>query len=439
MSSTASPLSGSTTGAPPSAAALPLILLAQFVIPLSIAGTAVALPAVAADLGSAPGPLQWIVNGFNVSFAVFTIVWGALSDRIGYRTAFRAGTALVLVGAIASAMADRLLWLDAARVLAGVGAAAVLTGSTAILSHAYAGAARAKAFAAFGAVNGLGLAAGPALSGLLVGWFGWRGVFAAHALLLIVALAGSGALPTAARSGISVALLDFSALRHPGFAAMTLVPVAGAVSFVSVLTYLPTALQAVHGWTAAAAGLVMVVMTAPVLLAPIAVHRWMRHSSWPTPERVSALALGCGVLGALGLLTVRPGVGVGWSLLPMVLAGLSFGLPLGVVDGRALEVVPVERSGTAAGVLNLFRIGSEALAVAGFATALTALLRARLPAGQAAQAAAGQPGFASVYANALAWVLIGVAVLVALLTALFAPLARLASTRRRMPEQPSAR
>lgn len=38
--------------------ALPAILSAQLVIPLSIAGTAVALPRIAADLGSSPGPLQ---------------------------------------------------------------------------------------------------------------------------------------------------------------------------------------------------------------------------------------------------------------------------------------------------------------------------------------------------------------------------------------------
>lgn len=420
----------------PSRAALPLILLAQFVIPLSIAGTAVALPAIATDLGSASGRLQWIVNGFNVSFAIFTVIWGAVSDRIGYRTAFRAGIALALVGAVGSTLADSLLWLDAARTLAGIGAAAVLTGAAAILSHAYSGPARARAFAAFGTVNGLGLAAGPALSGLLVGWLGWRGVFAVHAGVLAVALVGSGALPSAAAKRKAGALLDFSALKHPGFAAMTLVPVAGAVSFVAVLTYLPTALQAVHGLRTTTAGLVMLVMTVPVLMAPAAVHGWMRRSGWPTPERIAALALGCGVLGAVGLLTVRPGVGIGWSLLPMVLAGLSFGLPLGVVDGRALEFVPAERSGTAAGVLNLFRIGSEALAVAGFAAALTALLQLRLPAAQAERAAAGQPGFAGTYAGALGWVLAGVAVLVALLAAAFAALTRAGDRGRREGRSP---
>ena len=72
----------------PSRAVLPVILLAQFVIPLSIAGTAVGLPAISVELGAEPVLLQGIVNGFNIAFAVCTLVWGAIADRIGPGRAF---------------------------------------------------------------------------------------------------------------------------------------------------------------------------------------------------------------------------------------------------------------------------------------------------------------------------------------------------------------
>ncbi|PGX60859.1 hypothetical protein B6N40_09835 [Cutibacterium avidum] len=128
----------------PSRWALPVILAAQLVMPLSIAGTAVALPQIAAQLGSTPGPLQWIVNGFNMAFALCTLVWGPVADRVGHDRVFRLGVTIVLVASLASALAPSLLFLDAARVLAGIGAAAVLTGATAVLSLAWEGPARTK-------------------------------------------------------------------------------------------------------------------------------------------------------------------------------------------------------------------------------------------------------------------------------------------------------
>ena len=55
---------------------LPVILLAVFVMPMGISGTAVALPRIADDLGSSPTLLQWVINGFNAAFAIFTLFWG---------------------------------------------------------------------------------------------------------------------------------------------------------------------------------------------------------------------------------------------------------------------------------------------------------------------------------------------------------------------------
>ena len=155
-------------------AVLPVVLAAQFVVPMSISGTALALPVIAGDLGTDPTPLQWVVNGFNIAFALFTVVWGAVSDRIGHRTSFRIGVVLTAVASAVSAVAPSLYLLDVARVFAGIGAAAVLVGSTSILSLHFHGTARATAFALFGTVNGLGLALGPTISGLLVAAFEWR-------------------------------------------------------------------------------------------------------------------------------------------------------------------------------------------------------------------------------------------------------------------------
>ncbi|MBY4127070.1 MFS transporter [Rhodococcus fascians] len=408
-------------------AVLPVVLAAQFVVPMSISGTAIALPVIAADLGADPTPLQWVVNGFNVAFALFTVVWGGVSDRIGHRTSFRIGVLLTAAASLASALAPSLLFLDVARVVAGVGAAAVLVGSTSILSLHFHGTERATAFALFGTVNGLGLALGPTISGMLVAVLDWRGVFAAQATVLLIAAVGTLALPALRTPTTPSKLLDFGLLRNRRFLALCLVPVAGAIGFVTLLTYLPAALSAVASLTPGRAGLFMLAMTIPVLLAPLTVARLSTTFEPVTPDRVILASLGCLVLGNLGMLALQPGVPLAAVVVPMIAVGLGFGLPIGLVDGEALAAVPPHSSGTAAGVLNLFRIGSEAIAVAGYAWLLALLVRGQVsnPA-DADAAASGQPGFADAYTHAFSEVITLTAAAVAVTAAAIIALSRTA-------------
>ncbi|MDV6260423.1 MFS transporter [Rhodococcoides yunnanense] len=408
-------------------AVLPVVLAAQFVVPMSISGTAIALPVIAADLGSDPTPLQWVVNGFNVAFALFTVVWGAVSDRIGHRTSFRIGVLVTATASLVSALAPSLLVLDASRVVAGIGAAAVLVGSTSILSLHFHGTERATAFALFGTVNGLGLALGPTISGLLIAAVDWRGVFAAQAMVLLIAAVGTLALPALRSQSTANRLLDFGLLRNRRFLALCLVPVAGAIGFVTLLTYLPGALSAVASLTPGQAGLFMLAMTIPVLIAPLTIAKLTAMFDAVTPSRVILASLGCLVLGNLGMLALQPGVPLPAVTIPMILVGLGFGLPIGLVDGEALAAVPPHSSGTAAGVLNLFRIGSEAVAVAGYAWLLAFLVRGRVSNKVDADAAAsGQPGFADAYAHAFTEVIVLVVVAVAVTAAAIIALSRTA-------------
>ncbi|WP_238559003.1 MFS transporter [Rhodococcus rhodnii] len=410
--------------APPSRWTLPVVLVAQFVTPLSIAGTAIALPAISADLGSQPAALQWVVNGFNVAFALSTLIWGPIGDRIGHRATFTVGAAAFAAGSAVSASAPSLVILDGARVLAGVGAAAILTGASSLLSNAFDGAARAKGFALFGTVNGLGLALGPTVSGVLVAAIGWRGGFAVQAVLLALAVLGSRALPrTVVAPGIRDAVRTASRgslLRNREFVAMCLVPMAGSAGFVTLLTYLPSAFGGIKGLSAGAAGPLMLVMTVPVLVAPTIVAALVGSVSRVTVGSVVHVSLVALVLGSGGMLLLAPDRSIAWVILPMILLGFGFGLPIGLVDGHALAVVPPEQTGRAAGVLNFCRIGSEAAFVAAYAFVLSSVVDHRLMGTAAAETAAGMPGHADVYADAFAVTVGGVvAVLVVLSFAVF--------------------
>ncbi|WP_226438463.1 MFS transporter [Rhodococcus yananensis] len=395
------------------------MLIAQFVTPMAIAGTAIALPKISGSLGAQPTALQWVVNGFNVAFALGVLAWGSLSDRIGYRPTFAIGAVLFAVGSVISAASPSLLLLDGARIVAGIGAAAILTGASSMLSNAFEGSARTKAFALFGTINGLGLALGPTISGLLVAGVGWRGVFLVQAAVLALAAIGSRTLPAsnpnAPEDVQRPPILDLSLLRNREFLAMCLVPVAGSIGFVTLLTYLPSALSGIKSMSPGTAGLTMLAMTIPVLLAPTAVAKLVntfRSVSVGSVVYVSLVAL---ILGNIGILLLSEDRSIIWIIVPMILLGLGFGLPIGLVDGHALAVVPAERTGTAAGLLNFFRIGSEAIFVAGYAFVLSTIVGQHLTGAAANDTAAGQPGRPDVYRTAFDTTVVG---LVGLLVAL---------------------
>lgn len=401
----------------PSRWTLPIVLAAQFVTPMSIAGTAIAIPVISKDLGSNQAALQTVVNGFNIAFALSTLLWGAVSDRFGHRRTFTLGAILVTVGSVVSAVAPGLALLDIARVVAGIGAAAILTGSTSLLSNAYEGDKRTHAFAVFGTVNGLGLALGPTISGALISLIDWRGVFVFHAVILAVAALGSRVLPApAVHTGKGGPILDLGLVRNREFLAMCLVPVAGSIGFVTLLTYLPSALSGIKDLSAGTSGLIMLAMTIPVLVAPLTVAQLVTRVEKLTVGVVVYISLGALMLGNAGVLLLTQDNSIVWIIVPMVLLGLGFGLPIGLVDGHALSVVPVERSGTAAGLLNFFRIGSEAVFVAGYALVLATIVGRHLGGADADDTASGQFGHPDVYRSAFTGTVSTLIVLLVVLT-----------------------
>lgn len=387
------------------------VFLAVFAVPMSVAGSAVALPAIAVDLGSATQPLQWVVNSFNVAFAVSTVFWGRFADRFGHKGTFMLGAAIFVAGSAWGAAADSILALDLSRAVVGVGATAVLTSTTSILSVSLEGAARTRAFAVLGTVFGVGLAFGPTGAGLLVEWVGWRGVFAGFG---VATLAGA---VFAARLRVPRLDADGSAhgyavlLRDRSFLAVCLVPVVQACGFIAVMTYLPVAFSSVWNIDAGHAGLVMLFMTGPLLLGSPA-GAWLTRRGWPL-QRVLTVSLGFLAVGDLLLLAVSPSTSFVVVAAGMVCAGVGFGLPIGLLDGAAQTLAPRQASGAAAGLFNLIRLGAEAAAGAAFGAGLSALVRWQLSDTEvAARTLAGAPGHAETFSAGWRGVLLLVSLLV---------------------------
>ncbi|UXB41087.1 MFS transporter [Stenotrophomonas maltophilia] len=406
--------------------ALLAVCLAALALPLSFSAGAVAVPALARSAAASPTALAWVTNAFMLTFGSLLLAAGGLADRYGRRRLFLLGTAGFTTATAAVCLARTLLWLDLARGLQGVAAAAALASGTALLAQAWQGPARARVFALLGTTFGMGLALGPLLAGLLLQTLGWRSVFAAGGVLTLVAFGlGARALPEshgerrpldiggmlsfsltlaaltlallwsgefglhAARVQLALLatlllggvfvfierrhpspLLDLSLFSQPAFLGVQLLPVATCFGYVVLLVVLPLQLLGVHGQGATLVGLQMLALSAPMLVLPMLAARWA--------ERVGSARL-C----TLGLLVCAAGLYLlsrqashpspsQWVPL-LMLVGAGTALPWGLMDGLSVSVVPVQRAGMAAGIFGTVRVAGEGIALA-TVTALLALL-----------------------------------------------------------------
>jgi MFS family permease len=409
---------------------LPVVLVGVVLVAMSISGTAVALPSIGRDLDTSGSPLNWVVAGYNLAFAAMTLIAGSAADRIGRRRVFVVAALVFAAGFLGTALSPAIVVTDIARIVSGVGSAGIMAAGGAILAAGYEGAARNRAFALMGTMAGVGIAIGPTLSGLLISATGWRGSFAVFTVIgLLVAVGATRARESRAtgadridRAGsvlfvAALALLMFGLLEAPargwshpvivfsGVAGLVLLVIFGIVQrhsaapvlapalvanrgfmgwslatlttsfgFLGVLVFLPTYLQAAAGLSPAAAGVTMLLLTAPVM--PMVAAALVNRGVPARPLIMVALVLVAA--GNLWLVTLNADDAVVAVAAPLVMIGVGMGASFGITDGQAMALVPADAVGMAAGFLNTLRGAAEALVIAAFSASLVGLLAARL-------------------------------------------------------------
>lgn len=186
-------------------------LLGLFIALLDVTVVTVALPTISTDLHASFSDLEWVANAYMLALAVFIVTAGRLGDLYGQRRVYTAGVAVFLVGSLACGSAgefslfgsSHIVVLHASRVVQGIGGAAILPLSLAIIYSSFEGKKRALGLMLWGAIGGLATALGPLIGGFLVEQAGWEWIFLVNlpigAVVLIAATAGMPAHDRSAR------------------------------------------------------------------------------------------------------------------------------------------------------------------------------------------------------------------------------------------------
>jgi EmrB/QacA subfamily drug resistance transporter len=137
----------------------------------------VALPSIREDLHIQLSELEWVVNGYALTFAVLMLTGGKLADRYGRRLIFIAGLVIFTASSLACGLAPDAHMLIAARVAQGAGSALMNPATLSIITATFPPRQRGMAIGIWAGTSAMALAIGPLVGGLITQHIGWSWIF----------------------------------------------------------------------------------------------------------------------------------------------------------------------------------------------------------------------------------------------------------------------
>lgn len=398
---------------------VPAVIAVCLAVGMATLDTAIintALPTVASGIGTDSASVIWVVNAYQLAMVATLLPFASLGEVVGPRRVYLGGLLVFVVSSLFCGLAWSLPSLALARVVQGVGAAALMSVNAVLLRHIYPSARLGRGMGINSLVVGLAFTLGPTLASAILSVASWHWLFlinvplgllamwmasrnlphikpAAHpydrsAAVLCAGLFGFAvlALGTAAQGGqgalasaeLAVAVVCGGVLarrqtghpapmlasdlyRRPLFALSSLTAVCAFCTQGLAFVALPFLLQEQLGHSQVATG---------YLITP-----------WPAVVAVMALIAGRlsdriapGLLGGLGLLILSagmaalallaPGAGaldIGWR---MALCGAGFGFFQSPNLKALMTSAPVNRSSGASGVVATSRLVGQTLGAA---------------------------------------------------------------------------
>jgi MFS family permease len=388
-----------------------LLSLVVFTTPLST------LNETALGLGAGIPGRTWILSSMSIGLGAALLTTGTLADDIGRRRTFVTGMAVLAAGSVACGLVGGVEVFVLARIVQGVGAAAVIASSLGIIAHTFPlGPARARAGGVWGASVGAGIALGPLLSSVLASVASWRDAYwvgAAAAILvgagarllleesraerhegfdpwgavllgagvssllvalvegrdgwtqpLVLALAGATIALLLAFVAVEAAsptpMLDLSLLRQPAFVAATGAAFATGGGVIALLAYMSGFLGAALGVSAVSAALLLLAWSGTSVVTALLARRLPAGLSGRSQLAIGLLGVAAGQL----LLSGVTGSATWVRFLPgLLVAGVFSGVLNAALGREAVASVPPGRGGMGSGANNTARYVGSAIGV----------------------------------------------------------------------------
>jgi EmrB/QacA subfamily drug resistance transporter len=393
-----------------------------FMIMLDNTVVFVALAAIRSDLHISTSELEWVVNGYALTFAVLMLTGGKLADMFGRRRIFIVGLAIFTVSSLACGLATGAAFLIGARIVQGVGSALMNPATLSIITATFPPRQRGMAIGIWVGVSAMALAIGPLVGGVLTEQINWSWIFFINvpvgiAGILVARLAIDETrdeseeqrldLPGLLSSGVGlfaltyglvesnnygwtsgrilasfavavvalaifvllelhqrVPMLDLTLFKNATFVGANTVMLLVALAMFGVFFFNSLYLGTILRYSPIETGATFLPMTILiVLIAPVA---------GKFSDRVgSRWLMGAGLVFLSASLIAFSRLGIGssfWEILPgLLLGGVGMSLAMTPTTAAAMGSVPVDKAGVGSAVLNSMRQvgGSLGIAVMG--------------------------------------------------------------------------
>jgi EmrB/QacA subfamily drug resistance transporter len=148
----------------------------------------VALPVLQSSLHATVVDVQWVIESYGLLLSALILTGGALGDNLGRRRVFVAGTALFALASIGCGLSNSVMQLLIARCAQGIGAAALVPGSLALISASFDEQSRGAAIGTWSGATAITTAFGPVLGGWLIQHASWHWIFLINAPIALAVI-----------------------------------------------------------------------------------------------------------------------------------------------------------------------------------------------------------------------------------------------------------
>ena len=392
---------------------------ALFMVMLDNTVVNVALPSIQRDLNAQISELEWVINGYTLTFAVLIATGGRLGDIFGRRRMFLTGVVIFAITSATAGLAQNAEMLIGSRAVQGIGAALMMPATLSIITHAFPASERGKAIGTWAGVSALALSIGPVVGGFLTEYVSWRAIFfinlpvaagAVTACLFavresrddsvdrtvdypgVVALtAGLTAIVLALIEGNKwgwgsteivsllvggfialaifvaielrsrVPMVEFALFRTRQFIGANLVAFIITFAMMGTFFFMAIYLQDILGYGALEAGVRFLPTTMVIaVIAPIAGRLSDRLGPvWPMSVGLAVLSTSMFMFSSIDVHTTYSGL-----LVPFILMGAGIAMVMSPMSTAAMNAVQVQKAGVASGILQMSRMVGASVGVA---------------------------------------------------------------------------